>query len=120
MWEGYKNELSNDSAHVNKYKEESGKCHKTNAVKMLVGIGEDIGNETLTHCQWEHTMVLPLRGKIWQYLTHKPYDSAIPFLDIHSRASLTHLLRGKLKNISLSTICEKWKQTNVSHGGIKI
>lgn len=33
---------------------------------------------------------------------HKPYDSAIPFLDIHSRESLTHVIKEARKRILVS------------------
>lgn len=63
----------------------------------LIGIGEDMGNRNFTHCKWERTLVLSLQGKIWQYQIHKPYDSAIPFLDIDSRESLAHVTKEACK-----------------------
>lgn len=78
-----------------------------------------MGNGTLTHCKWEHMLVLPLQGTIWQYPMHKPYDSAISFLDIHSRESLAHVLKEATKRISLSIIGEKWKQPLSLKEGIK-
>lgn len=44
-------------------------------------------------------LVLPHWGTIWQYLMHKPYDSVIPFLDIHSRESLAHVRKKASKRI---------------------
>lgn len=61
-----------------------------------------MGNGTLTHCKWEHMLVPPLQETIWQYLMHKPCDSAIPFLDIRSRESLARVLKEASKRILVS------------------
>lgn len=62
------------------YEEGSGQCCETYVIKMLVwkkklsliSIGEDMGNRTLTFCEWKHVGIT-LWGKTWQYLMHKPY-----------------------------------------------
>lgn len=41
-------------------------------------------------------------GKNLAILMHKPYDSVIPFLDIHCRESLAHLLKEASKRILVS------------------
>lgn len=65
-------------------------------------------------------LVLPLQGTIWQHPMHKSYDSAISFLDIHSRESLTYVLKEATERISLS-IGAKWKQplSLQGKGGLK-
>lgn len=78
-----------------------------------------MGNRTLTHCKWEHRLVLPLQGTIWQYLMHKPYDSVISFLDIHSRESVAHVLKEASKRkLVLAPFVENGNN-QLSHGGIK-
>lgn len=63
-----------------------------------------MGNGTLTHCKWEHMLVLPLQGTIWQHPMHKPYDSAIPFLNIRFRQSLARVHKAASKRILVSAL----------------